>query len=199
MASVFNVEKQLVFYGAYHTNKTNIAIHIVCVPLLIWTAQAIVASLPKPAFFPDLYYEITPYLAFDFHFPFLVCVVGYLSYYFALLPSAALTYAPLMILMNLTATSFVKNERPFDEHVMIAVGLNIASWLAQFVGHGVAEKRAPALLDNILGAFVLAPFFVHLEILFHFGFYPDLHKSIQVGVAKELSKLKQKESAKKKQ
>ncbi len=143
-----------------------------------------------------------------------------------------------MILMNLTATSFVKNERPFDEHVMIAVGLNIASWLAQFVGHGVAEKRAPALLDNILGgmlliilsfgalmskippfqlliqiysqlalrsfatdglAFVLAPFFVHLEILFHFGFYPDLHKSIQVGVAKELSKLKQKELAKKKQ
>lgn len=127
MASVFSVEKQvggslslretgmnpylqLVFYGAYHTNKTNIAIHIVCVPLLIWcllfipsghsfetnripcshrTAQAIVASLPKPSFFPDLYYEITPYLAFDFHFPFLVCVVGYLSYYFALLPSAA--------------------------------------------------------------------------------------------------------------
>lgn len=27
---------QLVFYGAYHSNKTNVLIHIVCVPLIVW-------------------------------------------------------------------------------------------------------------------------------------------------------------------
>lgn len=27
---------QLTFYGAYHSNKTNVLIHIVCVPLLLW-------------------------------------------------------------------------------------------------------------------------------------------------------------------
>lgn len=54
------------------------------------------------------------------------------------------------------------------------------SWIAQFIGHGVFEKRAPALKDNLVQgqcldwvvdvcsctALVTAPFFVHLEILF---------------------------------
>lgn len=59
------------------------------------------------------------------------------------------------------------------------------AWIAQFIGHGVFEHRAPALLDNLvqgeafiessrggivdqLAALVLAPFFVHLEALFAF-------------------------------
>jgi uncharacterized membrane protein YGL010W len=29
--------------------------------------------------------------------------------------------------------------------------LNAVSWVAQFLGHGLAEGRAPALLDNLLG------------------------------------------------
>ena len=33
----------------------------------------------------------------------------------------------------------------------IAVWLMTLSWIAQFAGHGFAEKRAPALLDNLLG------------------------------------------------
>ena len=28
--------RQLVFYGAYHSNKTNVIIHIICVPLIVW-------------------------------------------------------------------------------------------------------------------------------------------------------------------
>lgn len=27
---------KLVFYGAYHSNKVNVAIHMICVPILIW-------------------------------------------------------------------------------------------------------------------------------------------------------------------
>jgi uncharacterized membrane protein YGL010W len=29
--------------------------------------------------------------------------------------------------------------------------IHVGSWIAQFYGHGVHEKRAPALLDNLLG------------------------------------------------
>ena len=32
-----------------------------------------------------------------------------------------------------------------------ALIVEIVSWVAQFIGHGFAEGRAPALLDNIAG------------------------------------------------
>ncbi len=43
------------------------------------------------------------------------------------------------------------------------------------------EGRAPALLDNLLGAVVLAPFFVFLEVIFHFGYRPELQKELERG------------------
>ncbi len=42
--------------------------------------------------------------------------------------------------------------------------LHIASWIAQFVGHGIFEKRAPALLDNML-LMSVAPFFFVFEVI----------------------------------
>jgi 2-hydroxy fatty acid dioxygenase len=63
-------------------------------------------------------------------------------------------------------------------------------WIAQFIGHGVAEKRAPALLDNLIGAIVLAPFFVHLEILFAVGYRPGMHKRLVNDIGKEIARIK---------
>ena len=42
--------------------------------------------------------------------------------------------------------------------------VHIFAWIAQFVGHGVFEGRAPALKTNAVFIF-LAPFFVSFEIL----------------------------------
>jgi 2-hydroxy fatty acid dioxygenase len=42
-------------------------------------------------------------------------------------------------------------------------------------------------------AFVLAPFFVHLELLFRAGYRPALHRRIQNEVAKEIVKVKMEE------
>ncbi len=50
------------------------------------------------------------------------------------------------------------------------LALHIFSWLTQFVGHGIFEKRAPALLDNLLLMFV-APFFFVFEVLNIVGGY----------------------------
>eukprot|EP01127_Copromyxa_protea_P001870 TRINITY_DN1177_c0_g1_i1.p1 TRINITY_DN1177_c0_g1~~TRINITY_DN1177_c0_g1_i1.p1 ORF type:complete len:101 (-),score=32.50 TRINITY_DN1177_c0_g1_i1:66-368(-) len=47
-------------------------------------------------------------------------------------------------------------------------------WVLQILAHQVFEGRAPALLDNLLQAIVLAPYFVLLEVLFYFGYRPDL-------------------------
>ena len=46
----------------------------------------------------------------------------------------------------------------------IICGINIFAWITQFIGHGIYEKRAPALLTNLLFIF-LAPFFEMFEVL----------------------------------
>jgi uncharacterized membrane protein YGL010W len=42
--------------------------------------------------------------------------------------------------------------------------VQVGCWLAQFLGHGLLEGRSPALLDNLLQAFFMAPVFVLLEV-----------------------------------
>lgn len=78
----------------------------------------------------------------------------------------------------------------------IAIGVHIASWLAQFVGHGIFEGRAPALLDNLVQAIFLAPFFVWLEVLFAFGYRPELKSRLDKAVESEITKHKAEKASK---
>lgn len=67
-----------------------------------------------------------------------------------------------------------------------ALGIHLTSWILQFIGHGVFERRAPALLDNLVQAFFLAPFFVWMEILFFFGYRPELQARVAKAVEKDV-------------
>ncbi len=58
----------------------------------------------------------------------------------------------------------------------ISTAIQLLAWIAQFAGHYVFEHRAPALLDNIFQAFLLAPLFVFMEFLFALGYRPALYK-----------------------
>jgi hypothetical protein len=92
----------------------------------------------------------------------------------------AILYSAFYILLEPVAGSINK----------IAIGVQIVAWIAQFIGHGVYEGRAPALLDNLVQAFVLAPFFVFMEALFHFGYRPELQKRVNDAVEEEIKKIK---------
>lgn len=84
----------------------------------------------------------------------------------------------------------------------IAIAIHVVSWLAQFVGHGKFEGRAPALLDNLFQAVFLAPLFVWLEFLFMIGYRPELKKRVDKAVEIEVAKFrarKQKEATEKSQ
>lgn len=71
-----------------------------------------------------------------------------------------------------------------------AIALHVICWLAQFVGHGFFEGRAPALLDNLVQAFFLAPFFVWMEILFFLGYRPELKRRLDKAVGQEIEKFR---------
>lgn len=50
------------------------------------------------------------------------------------------------------------------------------------------EGRAPALLDNLVQALFLAPFFVWMEVLFWFGYRPELKARLDRAVEREIEK-----------
>ncbi|KAJ7781548.1 hypothetical protein B0H16DRAFT_1710746 [Mycena metata] len=185
MSSLFDVQTQLTFYGAYHSNRVNVIIHIICVPLLIWYHILMASEIPVPTFVPAIHHSFSKHLAFELNWPAIQTAL-YLAYYFALEPFAALLYTPQMVLSLLTATAYARTPA----HITQAIILHVVCWIAQFLGHGLAEKRAPALLDNLLGAVVLAPFFVHLEILFALGYRREMHKKLNNEIGKEITKVR---------
>jgi len=194
-SKLFDVKTQLKFYGAYHANPINVAVHVICVPIILWTAQVMLSWLPMPSFIPAVHYQISNHLRFDLNLA-AIHTAMYLLYYFTLEPAAALLYAPQLVLSLLTAIAYSHGGQT---HVNNTILLHIFSWIAQFMGHGLAEKRAPALLDNLLGAVVLAPFFVHMEILFMLGYRPTMHRELNIEIGKEIARISKINGDKKRQ
>jgi uncharacterized membrane protein YGL010W len=71
-----------------------------------------------------------------------------------------------------------------------AGAIHVVCWIAQFIGHGAFEGRAPALLDNLVQALFLAPFFVWFEILFSVGYRPELKRRVNKAVEEQIKKFR---------
>lgn len=112
----------------------------------------------------------------------------YATFYVLLEPMAGGLLAPALIAAAYYGNYFLSTHGSIVNYW--AGGIHIVSWLAQFVGHGVFEKRAPALLDNLVQAFLLAPLFVWMEILFFFGYRRELKERFEKGVEQEILKFR---------
>ncbi|KAM0754740.1 DUF962-domain-containing protein [Meredithblackwellia eburnea MCA 4105] len=185
-SSLFSLEDQFAFYGSYHTNPVNIAIHIVCVPTIFFTSLVLAHHWQKEAFatfdvpIPH-FLGLGPLLPLDVTFPFIVAA-AYSLYFISLEPFAGLLYSPILLGMG-HFSNVVYDTVP--NAMKIAGWAFGASWIAQFIGHGKFEGRAPALLTSLVQSLVLAVFFVFLEVLFMLGYRPALHRRVQnkIGVA----------------
>ncbi|CAO3697166.1 unnamed protein product [Rhizopus stolonifer] len=177
MSDIFSLKKQLVVYGSHHNNKTNVAIHMVFVPTIFWTALVLGANTGSLIQANPIVSLFEPNLSF-------FVVLGYLAYYAILDPIAASLSSPILLSMCYTATQFLKSNPNANK---IAITIHIISWIFQFLGHGLAEKRSPKLLDNLVQALVSAPYFVFFEILFKLGYRPDLHKEVSIEIEKDVA------------
>ncbi|KAI1137042.1 DUF962-domain-containing protein [Hypoxylon sp. FL0543] len=183
-----NLERQLTFYGAYHRNSVNIAIHMVCVPLILFSGFALAANsgtlvpLPKFLTIPHLDLNLGTLAAFTW---------GGL---YVLLEPVAGTILALICLGAAAVTNTAHSENPSLTN-QVAVIVHVVCWLLQFIGHGAFEGRAPALLDNLTQAIFLAPLFVWLELLFKFGYRRELQKRVGKAVEAEIAKFKERKSA----
>ncbi|OMO93240.1 hypothetical protein CCACVL1_06566 [Corchorus capsularis] len=170
---IFDLEKNFAFYGAYHSNPINIAIHMLFVWPIFFTAILLLDYTPSLFNLPQIDFSLFgSHVALVFNFGFLVTLI-YAVFYVCLDVKAG-TLAALLC--------------------WIVLVVQIVCWTGQFIGHGVFEGRAPALLDNLVQALIMAPFFVLFEALQFFGYepYPGFHASVQSKIEAEINEWKEK-------
>lgn len=112
--------------------------------------------------------------------------IGYCAFYILLEPIAGSLITPALLASTAYSHHLLSIAPTLTNQ--IAIGIFIVSWIAQFIGHGAFEGRAPALLDNLVQALVLAPFFVWMEVLFKLGYRPELRARVDKEVEKEVEK-----------
>ncbi|KAI9759149.1 MAG: hypothetical protein M4579_002522 [Chaenotheca gracillima] len=178
-----NLEKQLLFYGSYHHDPVNVGIHIVCVPLLLMTA--FLFGTNTPSLIDTSALPVLSYVSFNLG---TISSILYSLLYILMEPVAGGFLAPLLIGGTAYANHLTSTYGPTANYT--AIGIHVVSWLAQFVGHGAFEGRAPALLDNLVQAVFLAPFFVWMEILFFFGYRAELKTRLDKAIEVEIDKYK---------
>ncbi len=178
--------------------KANKAIHIVCVPMILMTSFLLVRDLGycfsgellkivqgtnTPSLVPMPSWLVIPNLPPNLG---TIATLIYATLYILMEPVAGGLLAPLLLAG--TAYSDCLTSKYGATANYWAMGIFVSSWVAQFIGHGVFEGRAPALLDNLVQALILAPFFVWMEILFAIGYRPELKSRVDSAVEKEVEK-----------
>ncbi|KAH7257310.1 hypothetical protein BKA59DRAFT_103382 [Fusarium tricinctum] len=180
-----DLERHLTFYGAYHHNSVNVAIHMVCIPLILISGFAMATYsgtlIPTPSWITP------PYMELNFG------IIGaslYSLLYLLLEPFAGFLLA-IFCMSGAAFANYLRLQNP-DTTFQAALAIHIVCWIFQFIGHGKYEGRAPALLDNLIQAIFLAPMFVWLEILFKFGYRPELRARVNKKVMIEIQKFRAK-------
>ncbi|XP_062169554.1 2-hydroxy-palmitic acid dioxygenase mpo1 [Alnus glutinosa] len=193
---LFDLERHFAFYGAYHSNPINVLIHIIFVWPIFFTALVLLYFTPAlytPS--PQIGLFQSGFLVFNFGF---LLALIYALFYVAFDKKAG-ALAALLCFACWVGASFLASRLGFSLAWKVVLAAQLLCWTGQFIGHGVFEKRAPALLDNLLQAFLMAPFFVLLEVLLTFcGYepYSGFHASVKAKIDAEIKEWQSKKQKK---
>ena len=135
------VDRLLVHYAESHRDPRNAAIHCVAIPLIMLSLLG-------------LLFAIHPWVAYAF-------VLASMVYYARLSTVWLVTMAALSVLgLGLV--------HAMGEHVLpISLGLFVAAWIAQFVGHKL-EGRKPSFFEDLQYLWV-GPIFVVSKLYLKLG------------------------------
>mmetsp|Transcript_24867 Transcript_24867/g.27520 ORF Transcript_24867/g.27520 Transcript_24867/m.27520 type:complete len:189 (+) Transcript_24867:10-576(+) len=171
-----------VSYGKFHNNIVNKLIHIVFIPTIVY---CIIGT--------SHYYPITDiniiYEKLDIGL--ILCTVLPLIYISQEFFSGLVTTVLLNVLYYFSHQNFIAHKDEMDyfqgvPYYWFLLYLQAFSWIMQFIGHGVFEKRAPALTSNLFSALV-APDFVVIEILYVLGYNKKAIDDAQVAIDEDLA------------
>lgn len=149
-------------YALYHRDQRNINTHYVGIPLIVVAIFGLL-SLPVVS------------VAGIMLTPALLLFIATAIFYFRL----DLRFGLVMLLVSGScfALATLLAAQPFAIWLGSSLGLFIAGWILQFIGH-YYEGKKPAFVDDIVGLFV-GPLFVVAEIGFILGLRKELQQEIE--------------------
>ncbi|GJC80107.1 putative endoplasmic reticulum membrane protein C16E8.02 [Colletotrichum liriopes] len=167
-----DLEKHLTFYGAYHHNTVNIGIHMACVPMILFSGFCLATNtgtlIPLPSWLtvPNLELNLGTLAALTWG-----------GLYVLLEPVAGTLLAIICLAATAAGNSFRLQNPALTNQA--AIGVHIACWIFQFIGHGAFEGRC-----------LPRPLFVWLEFLFKLGYRQELKGRVDKAVEKEIAKFR---------
>ena len=144
------VDRWLGNYSEDHRNPTNVLIHWICVPLILWTVIALLWLVPVPDAIgrPGLWAGVGMFLA--------------MMFYLRLSRPLALAMLAAFVLLGLI-TEALYRALGMTLLLWLAIGVFVAAWIAQFVGHHI-EGRRPAFLTD-LAYLLIGPAWIVAKIM----------------------------------
>lgn len=130
-----NLNDWLTAYAETHQNKTNRAIHIVCVPAILLSVVGMLWCIPKGFLLPDV-------AAINWaHIVMLLALVFY----------ARLGLKPfIFMLLTFVAAHFIQYFLALTVVPLLAlnIGIFVVAWIGQFYGHHVEGKK-PSFFEDL--------------------------------------------------
>ncbi|KAF3329177.1 endoplasmic reticulum membrane protein C16E8.02 [Carex littledalei] len=171
---LFDLENHFAFYGAYHSNPINILIHTIFVWPILYTALVLFQFTPTLFSFALADDKVVA-LNFSFVFALIYAV------FYVLMDRKAGSLAAILCFLCWIGSESLATRLGFSLGWKVVLAAQVFCWTGQFLGHGLFEKRAPALLDNLVQAFLMGPLFVLMEVLqMLIGYepYPGFHARV---------------------
>lgn len=142
-------------YAESHHNKTNEAIHFICIPLIVFSLLGLVWSIPFPYLkFLGSYNVVFNWASF---------LIAFSIYYYLKL-SPVLSYIMLLILFGFSYGIIqIEHWHQAGGPALWLVSLIIffISWIGQFIGHKIEGKK-PSFLDDVKFLLIGPIYLLHL-------------------------------------
>jgi len=148
------VDRWLGNYSEDHRNPTNIVIHWICVPLILWTVIALLWVVPVPALLgrAGLWAGVAMFAA--------------LTFYLRLSRALGLAMFVAFVALGLITEALYRWLGP-AALMWLAIGVFVVAWIAQFVGHKVEGKKPSFLTD--LAYLLIGPAWIVAKIMRRVG------------------------------
>jgi len=192
---MLDLKKQFTFYASYHNQPVNVLIHLLCIWPILATACLMLQYTPAFMATPDWLSSIPSFQHVKINASF-VAICIYVACYLVMEPFVGGCATVLLcFILGQTASLVDANTVVLGHPVWkVALAIHITGWILQFIGHGVFEGRAPALLDSLDQAFLTAPLFVFMEVFFFFGYRPSFHAEIMQVVQQNVEEFRKRKA-----
>ncbi len=148
------VERWLGNYSEDHRNPTNILIHWICVPAILWSVIALLWVVPVPPLLgrAGLWAGVAMFAAFVF--------------YLRLSRALAFGMLAVFVVFGLISEALYRALGP-AALMWFAVGVFVIAWIGQFIGHKI-EGRKPSFLTD-LAYLLIGPVWIVAKIMRRLG------------------------------